>query len=397
MRKRNAGSVKMAIFIIVVVGACIAGGVLLGLYTSNFGHQVRQQFAPPFGGKTAVVILALGEDDTSRTDKKPRGLSDTIILLRADFANKQVAALSIPRDTKIQLEGYANECKINAAHVYGGPALVAIAVQNLVGVKPDYYIKTNLKGFRKSVDILGGVMIDVEKDMNYDDSWGNLHIHLKKGLQLLNGEKAMEYVRFRHDTLGDITRIERQQKFLRALTEKMLSPTKLPKLPWVMSAMIQNVDTDMTARDLLALAKLAQGMDLNTVKMAMLPGAPETIHGASYWIADTEQSVKVVNDLFFPAPPMPKVAVLNGSGIPGAAQKVAETLKQQGYEVTVIENATSFDHKSTEVISHMDTQESSYRIAAILNGVVKQQKDPNAKADVTVIVGSDYVAPSSGT
>ena len=397
MTRNDAGSVKMVLFIILVVAICVAGGALLGLYTSNFGHQVREQFAPPFGGKTAVVILVLGEDDTSRTDKKPRGLSDTIILMRADFVNKQVAALSIPRDTKIRLDGYANECKINASHVYGGPALAEIAVQGLVGIKPDYYMKTDLKGFRKSVDILGGVMIDVEKDMNYDDNWGHLHIHLKKGRQLMNGEHAMEYVRFRHDALGDLSRIERQQKFLRALTEKMLSPTKLPKLPWVMSAMIQNVDTDMTARDLVALARLAQGMDLNTVKMAMLPGVPETIHGVSYWVADTEQSVKVVNDLFFPPPPMPKVAVLNGSGIPGVAEKVAETLKQQGYEVTVVENADSFDHKSTEVIGHTETGESSYRIAAILNGVVKQEKDPNAKADVTVIVGSDYVAPSSGT
>ena len=397
MSRCNAGNVKMALFIILVVGGSIAAGVFLGLYTSSFGKEVRKQFAPPFAGRKEVVILVLGEDNTSRTDKKPRGLADTIIMMRADFTNKRVAAISIPRDTMIRLDGYADRCKINAAHVYGGPTLTAIAVQGLVGIKPDYYIKTNHEGLRKCVDILGGVEIDVEKNMRYNDNWGNLHINLKKGRQLLNGEQAMGYIRFRHDAMGDIARIERQQKFLKALTAKALSPTKLPKLPMIVNAMIQNVETDMTARDLLALAKLAEGMDLNTVDMAMLPGVPETIGGISYWIADTQQSSKVVNDLFFPAPPMPKVAVLNGSGTPGAAQKVAEALKQQGYEVTVVENAESFDHKSTEVISHMDSRESSYRIAAILNGVVKQEKDPNAKADVTVIVGSDWVSSSSGT
>ena len=397
MRGSSVNNAKLVLFIVLVIGVCVAGGVLIGLYTSDFGHNIRQQLAPPFGGKSTVVILALGEDDTSRTDKKPRGLSDTIILMRADFTNKHVAAISIPRDTRIHLDGYAGECKINASHVYGGPTLTALAVEQLVGVKPEYYIKTNLKGFRKCVDILGGVEIDVEKNMRYNDNWGNLHINLKKGRQLLNGEQAMGYVRFRHDAMGDLTRIERQQKFLKALTQKALAPMNLPKLPRLMNAMIQNVDTDMTARDLLALAKLAEGMDLSTVNMAMLPGTPETIGGISYWIADPEQSAKVVSDVFFPPPPMPKVAVLNGSGIPGAAQKAAETLKQQGYEITSIENADSFKYKATEVICHVDSQESSYKIAVILNGIVKQEKDPNAKADVTVIIGSDYVAPSTGT
>ena len=397
MRRSSADNAKLVLFIIVVMAVCIGGGTLIGLYTTNIGHHIQQQLAPPFGGKSEVVILVIGEDNTSRTDKKPRGLADTIILMRADFPNKRVAALSIPRDTGIRLDGYASQCKINAAHVYGGPTLTAIAVQGLVGIKPDYYIKTNHEGLRKCVDILGGVEIDVEKNMRYNDNWGKLHINLKKGRQLLNGEQAMGYVRFRHDAMGDLGRIERQQKFLKALTQKALAPMNLPKLPRLMNTMIQNVDTDMTARDLLALAKLAEGMDLSTVNMAMLPGTPETIGRISYWIADPEQSAKVVSDVFFPPPPMPKVAVLNGSGIPGAAQKAAETLKQQGYEITSIENADSFDYKATEVICHADSQESSYRIAAILNGVVKQEKDPNAKAEVTVIVGRDYVVPSSGT
>ncbi|HET6454554.1 MAG TPA: LCP family protein [Armatimonadota bacterium] len=397
MRRRDSGGAKLVLAIILFIAACIGGGALIGLYTSDFGHTIRTQLAPPFGGRDTVVILVLGEDDTSRTDKKPRGLSDTIILMRADLLNKQVAVLSIPRDTRVRLEGYGDHCKINASHVYGGPTLTAIAVQGLVGIKPDYYIKTNHEGLRKCVDILGGVEIDVEKNMRYNDNWGHLHINLKKGRQLLNGEQAMGYVRFRHDALGDLSRIERQQKFLKALTDKALSPINLPKLPKLMNAMMQNVDTDMTARDLLALAKLAESMDRSTVRMGMLPGVPETIGGISYWIADTEQSAKVINALFFPRPPMPKVAVLNGSGIPGAGQKAAETLKQQGYEVTSVENAESFDHTTTEVIGHRESEDSSYKIAALLNGVVKQEKDPAAKADVTVIVGKNYIAPSSGT
>jgi LCP family protein required for cell wall assembly len=395
-RARRAGStIGIVLLVIIALIACAGIGAYIGYRTSGFGHRI-EFLAPAFEGRDVVYILALGEDDTGCTKSKPRGLSDTVILVRVDFLNKRVAALSIPRDTKIALEGYG-EIKINAAHVHGGPVLACMAVEQLTGIKPDYYVKTNLKGFRKSVDILGGVEIDVEKDMHYTDRWGGLYINLHKGRQVLNGEKAMEYVRFRHDKLGDITRVQRQQKFLKVFVATMLSPMKLPKLPWVVKALMDNVDTTLTVRDAVYLAEFAKGIRLSEVKMASLPETPQYIGGISYMIPDSEVTYKVVQELFFPKPPMPKLEVLNGTGIPGAAQKVAEALKERGYEVTAVGNAGSFEYASTELISHKG-EAGVNQLASIVNsGAVKYDEDKSAKADITVIVGKDCTLISSGS
>jgi polyisoprenyl-teichoic acid--peptidoglycan teichoic acid transferase len=386
-RPRWQSVIGWVFFSIVVLTGFAALGTYIGLRTKGFGHRV-EFLAPAFGGKEVVYILAMGEDDTTITDKRPRGLTDTLILTKVDFTNKRIAAISIPRDTRIEMPGYV-PMKINGAHVLGGPMLTVSAVQQITGVKPDYYVKTNLKGFRKSVDILGGVWIDVEKDMHYTDTWGHLYIDLKKGRQLMNGEHAMEYVRFRHDALGDITRMQRQQKFLKAFVARLLSPLKLPKLPWVVSALMAEVDTDMTTRDGIALAELAKGMDLNELKMATLPATPQRMGKISYMIQDVPKTQELVQQMFFPKPPMPKVEVLNGSGIPGAAQKVADALKQSGYVVTKVGNAGRFEYASTEVIGHKG-EAGVTELAALVNSTtVKQVEDKTAIADVTVIVGRD--------
>lgn len=395
---RGVGTVGTVIIVLLVLIVAAGIGALIGYYTSDFTCAIREVFEPPFDGKQVVYILALGEDDTSRTDSKPRGLCDTIILTRVDFENERVAALSIPRDTRVDLDAYGyGACKINAAHVYGGPVLAELAAAELVGVKPDYYIKANIKGFKKSVDIVGGVEIDVEKNMRYTDRWGGLYINLKKGRQLLDGDKAAQYVRFRHDALGDLARVERQQKFLKEFAKKAFSPTNLPKLPRIVDALLENVETDLGPGDALYLAKFMREIGLDQVKTAVLPGVPEDIGGISYWVADAQQSADIVRDLFFPRPALPKVEVLNGGGMPGAAQRVAETLEQYGYEVTVVGNADSFDCASTEVISHNSDAEGVARIASIVNSsTVKYKQEPSAKADVTVIVGRDYAFANSG-
>ncbi|MGB9588176.1 MAG: LCP family protein, partial [Armatimonadota bacterium] len=222
--------------VFVLVGAA-ALGAFIGYFTSQHfsGSGLKEALSPPFGGKTLVNVLVLGEDNTG-VSRKGRGLTDTIMVVSIDLTSKQVAAISIPRDTRVDLNGYGGYQKINAAHVMGGPALTMCVVQQLIGVSPDYYVKLNVQGFKQMVDILGGVTIDVEKNMRYRDRSQNLYINLKKGVQVLDGEKAMQYVRFRHDAMGDIARIERQQKFVKALAKQALSPANFPKLPGALSA-----------------------------------------------------------------------------------------------------------------------------------------------------------------
>jgi LCP family protein required for cell wall assembly len=386
------GKVGIVIVVFLVLAVALVIGAMLGCYTSGgrLGN-IGQVFEPPFGGNRVVRILMLGEDNTGLSGDR-RGLSDTIMLISIDLDAKHLAALSIPRDTRIDLSTYGyGMCKINAAHVYGGPAMTEMVVEQLIGIRPDYYIKTNIEGFKSLVDTLGGVEIYVEKDMHYRDRHGGLYINLKKGRQLLDGEKAMQYVRFRHDVMGDITRIERQQKFMKALSEKALAAQNIPKLPYTIRAVMKNVKTDMTPKDAVCLATFVSQLDMSRVKTGMLPGAPQNIDGVSYWIADPpERITEVVQELFFPPTPgLPTIEVLNGSGIDGAAQQVAAALRQQGYDVVSVGNAGSYDHTSTDVVSHNETQGAD-QVAAILgSSIVEYKKDPSAKADITVIVGKN--------
>ena len=390
---RGIGTVGIVLIVLFLLVVAVGIGTLLGCYTP----VAKEIFQPPFEGRTVVRILVLGEDNTGGTESKRWGLADTIILANIDIGNKRLAVLSIPRDTRVDLDGYGGICKINAAHVRGGPTLVALAVERLIGIRPDYYIKVDVEGLEKLVDIVGGVEIDVEKNMRYTDRWGGLYINLKKGPQLLNGEKAMQYVRFRHDALGDIGRIERQQKFLKALAEKTSAPTNLRRLPQIAKAVLETVKTDLGPRDAVYLAEFASRVDLDQVDMAMLPGTPEDIGGINYWIADPHQTARVVQSLLFPrSRALPRVEVLNGSGMSGTAERVGDALRQRGYEITAIGNADSFDYASSEVISHRSGVREINQIASILNSsAIKHEFDASAKADVTVIVGRDCMLADS--
>ncbi|MDI6827224.1 MAG: LCP family protein [Armatimonadota bacterium] len=400
---RGVAPILLVLIVILCFAAAVGLGTLLGYYTthSGFSSKVREIIEPPFDGKKIVRILIIGEDDTGKRNEAKRGLSDSIILAYVDFEKKRMAALSIPRDTRVDLNGYGGNQKINAAHVFGGPMLTRFAVAQLTGIEADYYIKTNTKGFKKCVDILGGVEIDVEKNMHYVDRWGGLYINLKKGRQVLDGEHAMQYVRFRHDAMGDISRIQRQQKFLRALAQKAVSPLNLPKLPQLISTMLANVETDMTPRDLIALAKLASELDLNQVEMETLPGAPQNINGISYWIADSQKTAEVVAKLFFPQDPAPipaKIEVLNGSGVKGVARKVAESLKQNGYEVTSVGNAPSFDYSTSEIVCRMRNDKAAHHVAAVTGiSIIKYETNESADADLTIIIGKDRALAFQGT
>lgn len=221
---------------------------------------------------------------------------------------------------------------------------------------------------------------------------GKLHINLKKGRQVLNGEDAMGYVRFRHDKLGDITRMERQQKFIKALAKKMVEPASIPKLPWTIKSVMNNIDTDMTSKDLLCLAKFAGKINVDEIEMTTLPGVPRNINGGSYWIVDEDETYNLIRRLFLTRTiaGLPKIEVLNGSGIAGAAQEAAEALQQSGYEITSISNADSFNYASSEVINHKSETKELDKIAVILNvGIMKDEPNPDANADVTVIIGKD--------
>ena len=256
---------------------------------SNALRLITRQTTFPGKEKLNILFLGVDEDmDSSRTD--------TIILANLSLKNPQLNLLSIPRDTRVKIPGRGMD-KINAAHVYGGSELTIKTVENLLGISLDYYVLTNFKGFREIVDLLGGVELEVEKRMRYRDRRGGLDINLYPGKQRLDGEEAMEYVRFRHDAEGDIGRIERQQKFIQAVYEQMLQPAKLVRIPGIIHQLQENLETNLALSQMVELASLAKKVEQVKIKRATIPGTSASIRGISYWQADKEETEKIVDEL----------------------------------------------------------------------------------------------------
>jgi LCP family protein required for cell wall assembly len=161
--------------------------------------------------------------------------------------------------------------KVNAAHAYGGPDLVIKTLESNLCIPIHHYIRTNFEGLVGMVDEIGGVELYVEKDMDYDDNWGQLHIHLKQGWQVLDGDKAHQYSRFRHDREGDIGRIRRQQKLVEAIARKVLSTGMILKLPSLMEKAQEYITTDMRRRELMSLAMFLKEVNSDQIAMEMLP------------------------------------------------------------------------------------------------------------------------------
>lgn len=223
-------------------------------------------------------VLVMGVDERPGD----KGRTDTLIL--TTVSPWQLSLLSLPRDLRVSIPGHGLD-KINAAYAYGGPDLSLKTVDQFLGLPVRHYIKINFNGFEKVVDQLGGVRLEVEKPLRYSDPYQNLKIDLKPGWQVLNGSQALGYVRFRADELGDINRMARQQKFLRALLQRALEPANLLKLPLVIATLRSNVETNLSLPSLLLFGFRAVERQ-GSMQTASVPGHPATINGIWYLIPD---------------------------------------------------------------------------------------------------------------
>lgn len=231
-------------------------------------------------GKKNIVVLGCD----SRPEDNDTGRSDTLFVVMLDPKTKESAFLSIPRDTRVKIKGHGWD-KINHAFAYGGETLTRDTVQNFLGLHIDNYVVVDFKGFQGLVDAIGGVDIDVEKRMYYYDDWDGFKVDLYPGQQHMDGKTAIQYVRYR-DEEGDIGRITRQQKFLKAVYDKILSPAIITKLPGLIKSISTMLNTDLSVSELVDLAKAMKSMKDGGVHMAMVPGTPKYIDGISYWLPD---------------------------------------------------------------------------------------------------------------
>jgi len=245
-----------------------------------------------------INLLLIGLDDGDPDMQNSPHRSDTMMVASIDTHNKTVNLLSIPRDSRVIIPGRDGYDKIAHAYFYGGPSLAVRTVTDYFHIPIDYYIAIDWQSFIKVVDILGGVDLTVEHDMNYVDPYGDLSIHLSKGNQHLDGEKAGQYVRYRHDELGDIGRVERQQHFLQALNKQLFQSGTLLKLPTLMTTISKYVHTNMNMVELVKIANVLRDMSPNSLHSEMVPGDFKTIKDVSYWSPDMDKTATLVKNMF---------------------------------------------------------------------------------------------------
>ena len=264
--------------LLLVAAVCVVAYVAFGYF---FPDKGLDNLNPEDRLSLKKNIIVMGVDE--RSDDV--GRSDTLFVVMFDSKTKAASLLSVPRDTRVRIEGHGWD-KINHAYAYGGQKLTQKTVEELLGIKVNNYVMVDFKGFEGLVDAIGGIDIDVEKDMYYHDTWDGFTVDLKKGRQHLNGKTAIQYVRFR-DEEGDIGRIRRQQHFLMAVYDKITCADMLLHIPGLEKQLTSMVKTDMPLSDMIDIGRALHSMVKEKgLSMAMVPGEPKYIDGISYWLPD---------------------------------------------------------------------------------------------------------------
>jgi LCP family protein required for cell wall assembly len=313
--------------------------------------------------------------------------------------------LSIPRDTQVEIPGIGI-AKINDANVEGGPALAARVISRTLNDVPiDRYVRVTTDAFRELVDLVGGVEVFVPYPMKYTDATQKLKIDLDKGWQTLSGEQAEQFARFRKDEYGDIGRVQRQQALLKALRERLVSPTVLPRLPQAIRVMQQYVDTNLTLEEMLALVGFGLKLDRDDFKMVLLPGrfsAPNEYIG-SYWIMDAAGRDRVMREYFQQTTGWSasdtsrsadgvRIAIQNATDDPQVSRQVIQYLAEKNFHNVYIVQDWTDRQRQTQIIVQRGDLEAAATLKKVLGlGRVEASSTGDIESDLTIRVGKDWL------
>jgi len=303
MNRRRRIKAFRLIFALVILGLIGSAILFVGFSVYNAGVRVYSEFTdmyqgyndrraarmgqadPKFDGYTNILIL--GVDDGEHPN------ADTILLLSFSNETGKSRIISIPRDTWISTRSSSG--RIGTFFSWGGASKLVREVSRLLGISIHQYVVIDMKTFAELIDVLGGLDIYVEEQMDYDDESSGLSIHIGQGYQHLTGEEVQKYLRFRGEKLGDVGRVQRQQKFIKALYAKVLQLDTIPKLPAIADIFRNRMETSAEIFDSAHLANVLRKMSSDPPTTLMLPGA-ENEDGA--WIVNTTELQARINELF---------------------------------------------------------------------------------------------------
>lgn len=243
----------------------------------------------------SINILVMGIDTPSGWEAR----SDSLNLVHIDFENNRIGILAIPRDTLVDIPGHGED-KINHAHMFGGPELSCLTVSRFLNIPIDYYVEVNFPLFMNLVDQIGGVTLNVEKPLYYDDYAADLHVNLQPGVQKLNGYQAMGYVRFRHDNASDWGRIDRQHKFFQAIAQQVMQPSNIWRLPSILYDVSTNVRTNIGSIKSIEVAMKASNIfRYGRVDQGVISGSDAMIDRGYYMQSDKVGMHREINRVIF--------------------------------------------------------------------------------------------------
>jgi len=350
---------------------------------------------PSLASRTNILIMGL---DRTVSDQNPNivfpvSRTDTLIAASFDPATHRVYLLSIPRDTLAAIPGHRTT-KINAAHAWGGAPLAIRTVENFLGVRFPYYIEITARGYVHLIDAVGGVNVHIEKDLNYDDNWDGLHIHLKKGFRRLGGKAAIEFARFRHDPLGDLGRIQRQQDVMQALLDELRRPRIVTRIPRVLRVFREDIQTNLTQDQLITLALFGARLHSGGLIRETLPGRP-----GEDWVPDIPRDREMVARIFYDVGAdtlnRTTVEVVADTARRTAAAEVQARLQALGIKIVRIRTAAT--PGPTRVILHRGNARVAGVVAGLVGGIAVTGGPRVGGPDLTVFLASaTSTAPQLG-
>lgn len=430
-KRNNRKAMKIVVILLLLI--------IIGL-VSTFVYKIYQNG----GGLSGTLATLLGEDKESLENLEPiqvlilgesgvddYKLADTIMVASYNPKTQQASLMSIPRDTyvgsrnrKTATQNYLASYKINSVYRSGTNIPEAIErINDLTGLNLENYVIIDTDALIKLVDAIGGVTFNVPIDMDYDDTTQDLHIHLKAGEQLIDGNKAEQLLRFRHNNDGstypteygqqDLGRMRTQREFIQETLKQTLKLENIFKIKQIIDIMAENVKTNMQIENLKSYVPVAVNFDVNNLQTGVVPGESEMCNGVSIYVADEKDTKELVEKLFSydeqneqtdssqenvesntnnsssSISKNVKVEVLNGSGSSSKLKEVVNKLKEAGYTVskqgttnstarTTITNRTNQSSTITDEIKEM------LGVGNVTTG------SKNSNVDISIVIGKDY-------
>lgn len=395
--------------------------LLLVIVSVIFTYKVHKNG----GGLKGILATAVGHDqETVKTlDKiyclllgQSQNLTDTIMIAEYDPQKQQASILSIPRDTFIgdNKETATPSEKINAVYQFGAEQLLQ-EVNELTGLNVQYYIKVDTDAFKVLVDAIGGVTFNVPIDMNYTDKKQNLYINLKAGEQVLDGDKAEQLVRFRHNSDGttypaeygmeDIGRMKTQRNFLKALAKQTLKIENIFKINEFIEIAQTYVETNLNYNIIKDYVPYIVEFNADNLKTEHLPGISEVCNGWWMYTVDEYEVEKLIDELFL-NPELQdeeidtssvdttgidktavKIEILNGSGSSVKLEKIEARLSNAGYTNITTSETSNVDNSiivNREEVNNLLIEELKLLVQTEIVSTAE-----SSGASITIILGKD--------